>query len=383
MAAKPPADGFRVVRDEGPMSADSILRCTAACKLPSMGGKTNLLAALQIETAADLQRFASSELQASLGLSATGAARVAEICRGQDNTPVKTGDPKKSVGASSWLTDADLSDLAMKSHSGRGGAAIFIGDGWLFEPHTEVGVSNHTRARWLLLSLLMDLDERVVEEFLEYRHLPTKLTISYVGPGCNKEPGMPGFTDGQSRSRSVDFPTDAYRSVDASDVRATMPSVTPSTKTSTAAATPLTSVRTKLHPVYGTAFIVTSASSGVSSMGVQDGPEILENPRYCKRIAALVDTTASLISSWAKDLKRKVPVAHMSVTARAMAAQDPAAPAAPAQNLRGLKRESSEPKATRNIKRPRSLQCSLEESLSRAKMRASLHVPVFDVSDTE
>ena len=45
-------------------------------------------------------------------------------------------DPKKSLSASSWLTDANLADLACKSHAGRGGPSIVIGVGWIFEPHT-------------------------------------------------------------------------------------------------------------------------------------------------------------------------------------------------------------------------------------------------------
>jgi hypothetical protein len=266
---------------------------------------------------AELQNHTSYDLQVALTLTADMASKLHDSCRGVDNTPVRAVSQKKSLSVSSWLTDATLAELALKHHTGRGGDAAKVGDGWIFEIHAEKCVTNKTRVRWLLLALILDLEERVVEEFLECSQLPTKFSVSFQGPGHRKEPG-PGSTDGQSRSRSGDFPIGAFSDLVVGDVR------TASVSTLTAPSVAETSLGGKdgapcaahMHPVYGTAFLSPSRSSGMQ--GLADGAEILQDTRYYKRITALVNSFANIISRWAREEARPVPVAQLTLAARCM-----------------------------------------------------------------
>eukprot|EP00929_Paragymnodinium_shiwhaense_P052801 TRINITY_DN26441_c0_g1_i2.p1 TRINITY_DN26441_c0_g1~~TRINITY_DN26441_c0_g1_i2.p1 ORF type:complete len:706 (+),score=99.36 TRINITY_DN26441_c0_g1_i2:40-2118(+) len=324
VAAKPPASGFHVVRDDGQTDAGALLRSMAPNKLPGLGSKAAALAADGVECVADLVLYSRTDMQNKFGLGVEAAKKVYDACRGIDPTPVKSCDPKKSLSASSWMTDAVLSDLASKVHHGRGSAGITVGNGWVFEPHTDTGISNATRARWLLLSLVMDLDERVVDEFLETHQLPTKVTISYMGPGHCREPGMPGFTNGQSRSRTVDFPTTAYRDVNSGDVRAPMPETGGAGQDATSLAssgkkkTGEENGQVKTHPVYGTQFLVNAAPIGVTVFGLADGPEVLNDVRYRKRISALLDVVGNAVVSWSAEPGQNQGVAHLCLTARTM-----------------------------------------------------------------
>eukprot|EP00928_Gymnodinium_smaydae_P017359 TRINITY_DN16631_c0_g2_i1.p1 TRINITY_DN16631_c0_g2~~TRINITY_DN16631_c0_g2_i1.p1 ORF type:complete len:986 (+),score=147.52 TRINITY_DN16631_c0_g2_i1:347-2959(+) len=409
MAAKPPASGFRTIHDG---DVDELLRSFNASKLPGLGGKVDLITSAGIQSIFDLQRYTCADLQRELALSADAASRVHESCRGVDTTGVRAADPKKSLSASSWVTDAKLADLAVKTHSGRGGASISVGDGWIFEPHNDGGVSNHTRVRWILLSLAMDLDERVVDEYLESGQLPTKLTVTCMGPGRCKEPGMPGFSDGRSRSRSSDFPLGAYRDVDAQDVRAVLQPVPASAHEKTFAPAPATllaqSGRSRVHPVYGTEFLVISKSDGLAAMGVADGPEVLDDPRYRKRIAALINATTTLICRWAAEPNQNLAIATVCLAARSMIMQHSArlfassrqqqaqrggesvtqTSAVAAQSDRPLKRDVREALLTNGSgKRTKGSQCSLQQSFERGKTRSlpdsALVVPSFDISDSE
>ena len=46
--------------------------------------------------------------------------------------------------------------------------AAQVGDGWVFEPHTTAGKTNDTRARWIVLALVIDLDEKVARRMLPH-----------------------------------------------------------------------------------------------------------------------------------------------------------------------------------------------------------------------
>jgi len=166
--------------------------------------------------------------------------------------------------------------------------------------------------------LVLDLEERVVEDFLESLQLPTKLTISYQGPGGSKEPGMPGFTDGRSRSRTCNFPTAAFEGLVPGDARGianllSAPVASPQSPSRTA---------THLHPVYGTAFL-SPATTGVSSR--RDGAEVLHDDRYRKRVTSLLKPIAELIHVWSMEERSPMPAAHMTITAKGMVARRSAA----------------------------------------------------------
>lgn len=292
--------------------ASELLRSTPAARLPGCGGRADRLAELGLETVSQLQGLGSAAaVEAALGLGAEAAARVAKACRGYDDTPVRAADPKKSLVVTSWFSDTCLGDLAERTEQRReDGKQVQVGNGWLFEPQIGKGISNFTRGRWLLLALVLDLEERVVNEFLDCGQLPTKLTVSYMGPGAEKEPG-PGSTDGRSVSRTCAFPTQAFRDVSADDGRAIAPLVI---KTPVPPSTPNMHGSYK-HQVYGSDFL---AVSGSSAAVLSDGPEILQEPRRGARIAALTNTACGLISAWAKELRRTVPIAKLSLAATSM-----------------------------------------------------------------
>mmetsp|Transcript_5743 Transcript_5743/g.15848 ORF Transcript_5743/g.15848 Transcript_5743/m.15848 type:complete len:665 (-) Transcript_5743:38-2032(-) len=338
IAAKPPADGLFVVsaaEGDGSRSAQDLLARTPAPKLPGLGGRADDLARLGLSTAADLQRLPAEAWRAQLGFGAEAAARLARFSRGHDDDPVRAADPKKSLSVSSWLTDTNLGDLAMKEHTGRGGAGVIIGSGWLFEPHTE-GVSNPSRARWILLSLIFDLEERVAQEYLDFGMLPTKLTVSVMGPGWRKEPG-PGSTDGKSRSRTAAFPAAAFRGlvaeVDAprgsplgqrpppeAAAAASAPSegqggVEASLSGPGGSIQPLAKPRVIRHPVFDVDWLAPAGAQPLVQ-GLVDGPEALDAvPRLKARISALVDSACTLVSTWAKEVGTPVPIARLTITA--------------------------------------------------------------------
>eukprot|EP00931_Biecheleriopsis_adriatica_P055698 TRINITY_DN32992_c0_g1_i1.p1 TRINITY_DN32992_c0_g1~~TRINITY_DN32992_c0_g1_i1.p1 ORF type:complete len:1112 (+),score=185.85 TRINITY_DN32992_c0_g1_i1:113-3448(+) len=162
VAAKPPkGNGLLLVRD-----TEALLQSTPVTRLPGCGGRGEQLQALGIRWATDLQRLGQSgeELRAALGgdLSLEVAGRLVEACRGRDGgTQVRAAEPKKSLVVTSWLTDACLSDLALKEESLGNqlpGTKVIVGNGWVFDPQVEKGVTNQTRGRWLLLALVLDLE---------------------------------------------------------------------------------------------------------------------------------------------------------------------------------------------------------------------------------
>lgn len=317
-SAKPPEAGLRVVRD-GPHDVQDLLRQTSAARLPGLAGKKVQLEALGAETAADLQPYDAEFLRTALELASPDAAmKLAALSHGQDAAAVRAADPKQSISVSSWVTDCMLGDLASKKHLGRGGAAFVIGNGWLFEPHEGAGkgITNHTRARWILLSLAIDLEERLVEENLEFGSIPSKLTITVMGPGTAKEPGVPGFTDGRSKCRSGPFPHHAFQSISAADSKFAVSS-------SSQTAAPIAKQEAHTHSLYGTEFLTITSVRGPA----QDGPHILEDGGRRKRVAAIVDAASSMISAWASDEQSARPVAHLALTARAMSASTSKSPA--------------------------------------------------------
>eukprot|EP00930_Biecheleria_cincta_P032690 TRINITY_DN22669_c0_g1_i1.p1 TRINITY_DN22669_c0_g1~~TRINITY_DN22669_c0_g1_i1.p1 ORF type:complete len:1006 (-),score=195.95 TRINITY_DN22669_c0_g1_i1:111-3002(-) len=336
VAAKPPhGNGLRLV-DDGEAFVGQLLEETPVTRLPGLGGREEQLTSLGIRSAADLQRLGSGlELGAALGgLSGEAAHRLAEACHGRDgDAPVRVAEPKKSLVVTSWLTDTCLADVAVRDGDaisaamGSSQTAVAVGKGWVFEPQLEKGVTNLTRGRWLLLSLVLDLEERVVEEFLDAGQLPTKLTVSFEGPGWRREPG-PGSTDGRSRSRTGAFPTAAFKGLEPEDgrvsidVTVTSPSgrydanqqeLTGTISTAAPSGT-ASGPRCYQHPVYGSDWLSVSGSSAVLS----DGPELLTAPRRGPRLAALTDAVGDLIRSWASELGSPVPIAKLSLTAAGM-----------------------------------------------------------------
>lgn len=209
----------------------------------------------------------------------------------------------------SWLTDGSLDELAMKQGSTK---SVTVGDGWVFDPQLEKGVTNLTRVRWLLLALILDLEERVVHEFLEHGQLPSKLTVAYQGPGWRKEPG-PGSTDGRSCSRSVAFPSAAFRGLEPADGRVEVQIDMGTNQMCAHAPEASAKPAAYKHPVYGTEFLTLSGVSAV----LADGPEVLEGRRGA-RIAALTNACCTLISAWAAEQAAKVPMGKLTLTASAM-----------------------------------------------------------------
>lgn len=316
VAAKPPADGICIVGGHGHGSCSDLLARTPAFKLPGFGGRTSDFARLGIESVADVQKFPVDALQVSLGICEEQAAQLSRMSRGIDTDLVKAAGPKKSLSVTSWLTDAMLGDLAAKTHLGRGGPAFIVGSGWLFEPQVDAGISNMSRGRWLLLALALDLEERVVDEFLEFGILPTKLTVGYQQPGHAKEPGAPGFTDGKSRSRTADFPTGAFRGLDAAlDVHGG--------SAATVEEGPLTKPRVVRHAAYGSDFL-SPGNCHAAVKGLVDGPASFNaNQRLKSRVAAVVDACCSMISAWAKEgSAAPIPVAHLTLRASCMLTAD-------------------------------------------------------------
>jgi hypothetical protein len=122
---------------------------------PGLGSKTTELAGLGVRTISELQQFSTHQLQTTLQLSADAAARVWRNCRGDCDATVSAAEPPKSLVVSSWTTHTHLKDIAVKRHTGRGGAAVTIGKGWVFETHAGESKSNDTRARWILLAMVL------------------------------------------------------------------------------------------------------------------------------------------------------------------------------------------------------------------------------------
>jgi len=214
--AVPAGEGFTAQTD--------LLRGLPATKLPGLGGKGPELAALGASTIADLQRSSVEDLAAALGLAAEAALRAWRGCRGLDEAPVCPSPPPKSLVVTSWTTHTALRDIARREHTGRGGAAVPVGSGWVFEAHEGSGRSNETRARWILLSMAIDLVDKAHLAWLDWAVLPTRLSVSWHG--CGKDP-LPGpgmsYLSGESRSRTVALPApaqDCFRALGGTDAAA-------------------------------------------------------------------------------------------------------------------------------------------------------------------
>ena len=106
----------------------------------------------------------------------------------------------QSCSVTSWLAHDVFARLAMKGPLGLDigcGTPLHVG-GWCFEPHIERGKSNDTRARWLVLALALDLEERLCHHALCHKQAPTKLTVTWQPPASGSSWGHGG-----SQSRSV------------------------------------------------------------------------------------------------------------------------------------------------------------------------------------
>ena len=192
--AKLAADGVFVVHDPA-----ALLAATPAHKLPGLGTKADALRQLGVSSAADLQAHGAEALIRALGLTAAAAEAALTRARGADDTAVKEVVPQ-SCSVTSWLAHDVFARLAMKGPLGLDigcGAPLHVG-GWCFEPHIERGKSNDTRARWLVLALALDLEERLCHHALCHKQAPTKLTVTWQPPASGSNWGHGG-----SQSRSV------------------------------------------------------------------------------------------------------------------------------------------------------------------------------------
>ena len=145
-----------------------------------MGNKAEAVGSLCIS---DLQSSSLSQLQGSLGMGSAAAQVIWERCRGIDPSAVKEVVPQ-SCTVTSWLANDAFAHLAMRSplrtsgakgghvsyahaHAHAHATGVHVG-GWCFEPHTAKGKSNDTRARWLVLALALDLEEKLTHHALLY-----------------------------------------------------------------------------------------------------------------------------------------------------------------------------------------------------------------------
>ena len=205
--------------------------------------------------------------------------------------------PPKSLCATSWTTHTPLGRLAMRARKqraaggGDGAPAVAIGrGGWVFEPQATVGKSNDSRARWILLALACDLDERVYDLALDHHALlPRRLVASAVGYGRDAEPG-PGrdYTAGATESRFAPFPVASYATLaecedgeDDDDAR----------------------IRRTMTPRPARCDTAAAAASAVLSDGGEtrprdDGAGRL-NAASAVRVSAIVDAIAPALEVWA------------------------------------------------------------------------------------
>eukprot|EP00873_Tetraselmis_striata_P016682 jgi/Tetstr1/436946/TSEL_025718.t1 len=179
-----------VVDDPGSRAVEALLEHTAAAKLPGLGTRRAQLAAAGITSAASLQAMSTPQVREALELPAEAAERAWRQCRGQDDSPVVPIGAPKSLTVTSWTTHTALADIALRQHSGRGGEAVVLGAGrWLFEAHTGERRSNNTRCRWILLAMALDLADKVIDTWLQWGELPTKMTVGWNGCGTDPIPG--------------------------------------------------------------------------------------------------------------------------------------------------------------------------------------------------
>ena len=179
----------------------------ARAQVARAGRQGRRAGAAGLASAADLRALEPAQLQARLGLAEGAAAAAHARCRGRCDAPV-AASPPKSASVTSWLAHDLLRDLALTRHLGRGGPGVRVG-GWLFEPHRGACKSNETRARWVLLALCLDLEERLAHHALEHAELPTKLSLCWQGCGASPTPG-PGHRAGPTHSRTTPLSPAAF-----------------------------------------------------------------------------------------------------------------------------------------------------------------------------
>eukprot|EP00854_Cymbomonas_tetramitiformis_P017946 gene17946-21375_t len=268
----------------GEADAASFLETVAATRVPGLGGKEAQLLAMGVRVASELRRFSEGELAARLALSAHHAADVWRACRGEDHAPVVAANPPKSLGASSWAPGVPLADLALRRHTGRGGAAVRVGSGWVFEPHETESKSNGTRGRWILLAMALDLADKIHAAWLEFAVLPTKLSVGWrevlgtTHAGIAQHEGVPGRDSGATHSKTVPLPPKVQQAFEA-----------PASATNS----PLPAREvTPQRPLPDSA-----SGVGISPLRsvLIDGPEIMEDKGYREMVAGLVDTAAGAL----------------------------------------------------------------------------------------
>ena len=200
------AGGRRIHCVRTPEQAQALLAQTAPSKLHGLGSRAEALAAAGVGSAAQLQALSAAELQQRLRLNTAAALAAHAACRGECALSVVDSNqaPPKSFSVTSWLAHDLLSRLALRTHMGKGGAAVTVG-GWVFEPHEGRCKTNESRARRVLLALCIDLEEKLSHHSLSHRQLPTKLTLSWQGPGWTAMPG-PGHRAGPTHSRTLPLP---------------------------------------------------------------------------------------------------------------------------------------------------------------------------------
>jgi hypothetical protein len=258
------------------------------------------------------------ELRRTLRLSGADAAQAAwERCRGVDLKPVRSVPPQ-SCTVTSWLASDVFRHLALKDAVGIGGSTVRVGSGdWCFEPHAAKGKSNATRARWIVLALCLDLEEKLCQHTLSFAQVPTKLTVSWQAPRERGDGGVPDWVNPGDASGTQARGSAAQRG------SAQQSRTTPLAPRLFAGVTPSSELRRG----------VPYAQSGRADAAViSPATLIVEDPaqhtallaqhtqgagasEYAKRVASLVDAAAGVLHSWAMAMPEDQHIAQLTLNA--------------------------------------------------------------------
>ena len=331
------AGGVYAVCDAG--AIEDVLSETAASKLPGLGSRKEALDAAGIQTVAQLRPHTPAALQQKLGLQEAAAQLASKRCWGIDNEPVRTVTPQ-SVSTTSWTARALLSEVARTTARGSNedGLPVSCG-GYVFEAHprsTGKLKSDHSRVRWILLSLALDLEERLCHHALTFRERPTKLTVGWQqGTGTTGWDGsayvaggtgpVPHWERGATHSRQVNLPSGMFADVVAQGEEAaaagssrgggggggiddqlpaglTLRSSVPYASSERAA-----DGKEPPMPESATLFVVEDVDEQQSMLQQSSG--------YGKRVSQIVNRAGALLASWAKELPSDQQICHMELKA--------------------------------------------------------------------
>ena len=295
--------GARVWAAGGAAEVETLLRETPAHKLPGLGGKAEALGVAGLASAADLRALDHAQLQARLGLAEGAAAAAHARCRGRCDALV-AASPPKSTSVTSWLAHELLRDLALTRHLGRGGPGVTVG-GWLFEPHRGACKSNETRARWVLLALCLDLEERLAHHALEHAELPAKLSLCWQGCGVSPTPGL-GHRAGPTHTRTAPLSPTAFASARGSGGGSRARGGVPYLQSDLGA-----SGEEMISPA---TLVLDGATAAERAAAVARLEAAVAGTREA-RVAALVRAAAGVLAAWAAELPAETRIAQLTLNA--------------------------------------------------------------------